>query len=208
MILRSRKIIDKKIVFYTPNYYYNKINLNDYEDETEKFNIKKIELTNELKKTASNLNLKLKEDEEDLNYNTLQNIINFEEYKKKYFYVYELLNTLNINLYKTPSFNYFDINDTAEIKEDKEESDNKFLSWLDYDVLNYDEYNIIKKKEQKDISNHEERSCNKTIHLNNCFNFKTYDNEEDKNKDLNKVYNKVFYNEFINDKAQNKIEFI
>ena len=42
MILRSRQIIDKKIVFYTPNYYYNKINLNDYEEETEKFNIKKL----------------------------------------------------------------------------------------------------------------------------------------------------------------------
>jgi hypothetical protein len=208
MILRSRQIIDKKIVFYTPNYYYNKINLNDYEEETEKFNIKKIELSNELKKTAGILNLKLKEDEEDLNYNTLQNIINYEDHKKKYFYIYELLNTLKKNLYNEPSFIYFNIKDTAEKKEDKEESDDKFISWLKHDTLNYDEYNIIKKKDEKDRSDHEHGSYKKTIHLNNCLNFKTYDTDEEKNEDLKKAHNKHFFSKFINDKAQGKIDFI
>jgi hypothetical protein len=208
MILRSRQIIDKKIVFYTPNYYYNKINLNDYEEETEKFNIKKIELSNEFKKTAGILNLKLKEDEEDLNYNTLQNIINYEDHKKKYFYIYELLNTLKRNLYNEPSFIYFDIKDTIEKKEDKEESDDKFLRWLDYDILNYEEYNIIKKKKEKDRSDHEYGSYKKTIHLNNCLNFKTYDTEDEKNEDLKKAHNTEFYSKFINDKAQSKIDFI
>jgi len=56
---------------------------------------------------------------------------------------------------------FFNIKDTAEKKEDKEESDDKFLSWLKYETLNYEEYNIIKQKEKKDRSDHEDRSYKK-----------------------------------------------
>jgi hypothetical protein len=35
----------------------------------------------------------MKKKQKDLNYNTLQNIINYEYHKNKYFYLYELPNT-------------------------------------------------------------------------------------------------------------------
>ena len=97
MILRNRQIIDKQIIFYTPTCYYNKANLNDYDDVSRKFNIQKIELQQELDDNATSLGLNLKKEEHNLNYDYLQNIINYDEYKKKSFYIYELINTLKKN---------------------------------------------------------------------------------------------------------------
>jgi len=144
MILRSRQIIDKKNIFYTPTCYYNKVNLNDYEEASRKLNIKKIELKQELEGNAKSLGIHLKQEEHNLNYDYLQNIINYDDYKKKCFYIYELINTLKKNLYNDPSFKYFYLHDSTEKREVKVRYNTKYSNWLNYNILNDEEYYKIK----------------------------------------------------------------
>ena len=209
MILRSRQIIDKEILFYTPHFYYNKINLNEFTEETEKFNIKKIELNKEINETAELIKIKIDKTEININYEKLQDIINYESYKKNTFYIYELINTLRKNGYKEPTFIYFNINDTAEAKEAKQDpQEDKLNEWLNYELLDEKEYNIIKNKEKNERTEREQGRYEKTANIKKCLDFNTYKNEEDLKKDLNKANNKEFYNKFMNDKALLKIKFI
>jgi hypothetical protein len=205
MILRSRQIIDKQIIFYTPTCYYNKVNLNDYEEVSRKFNIKKIELKQELEGNAKSLGIHLKQEEHNLNYDYLQNIINYDDYKKKCFYIYELINTLKKNLYNDPSFKYFDLRDSTEKREVKVLYNTKYLNWLNYNILNDEEYYKIKINDNK--TENELGSYKKTFFFKNYLNYNLY-NEEEKKEILNKSHNPIFYDKFMNKNASIKIKFI
>jgi hypothetical protein len=206
MILRSRQIIDKKIIIYTPFYYYNKIDLNSYDDETKNFNIKEIELKQQVKAKAEILNIKLDNEEIDLNYNTLQDIINYENHKKSHFYIYELINTLKNNAYNEPIFKFFNLEETTEPKDTlKTPNEDIIKHWMKYDSLNLEDYNKIKNKADTIRTEHEKGSYSKTANLNKCLSFQSYNTEEDLKADIEKTNNEIFYNKFINDIAIKKI---
>jgi len=211
MILRSRQIIDKQIIFYTPLNYYNKIILNNYDEETEKFNIKEYDLINELKKTTEELNITLNFNEINKNYETLQGIINYEDYIKNNFYIYELINTLIKNGYKKPIFKYVELNQQKEEKEEvKETKEDKLKIWLSYkliyDTLTVEGFNELKNK--KYLTETEKQTLNKNAFILSFLDLKNFTKEEDIKKYVLKANNKDFYNKFLDKRAIEKIKFI
>ena len=211
MILRSRQIIDKQIIFYTPLNYYNKIILNNYDEETEKFNIKEYDLINELKKTTEELNITLNFNEINKNYETLQGIINYEEHIKNNFYIYELINTLIKNGYKKPIFKYVELNQQKEEKEEvKETKEDKLKIWLDYKLIYVDltveEFKELKNK--KYLTETEKQTLNKNAFILSFLDLKNFTKEEDIKNYVLKANNKDFYNKFLDKRAIEKIKFI
>jgi hypothetical protein len=108
-------------------------------------------------------------------------------------------------LYNDPTFKYFDLQDSTEKREVKVRYNTKYLNWLNYNILNDEEYYKIKINDNK--TENELGSYKKTFFFKNYLNYNLY-NEEEKKEILNKSHNPIFYDKFMNKNASIKIKFI